>query len=106
MRFKAILEQEARKLYPISILIFVVGLLQIPGSYLLVHFALGLKTVWWTVLSILFGLLVCCLMTGLASIVEDIHDIKMHTAGYDMEFSEYEYEDEDLPEEEPEQAEN
>ena len=88
MRFKAILAEVARKRYPLSILIIVVGVLVIPFNYLFVHFGLELTSTWWTVLSIGVGVVVGCSMIGLGSLVEDIHDISMHTAGYDLELGE------------------
>ena len=88
MRFKAILAEAARKRYPLSILMFVVGVLAIPFSYLFVRFGLELTSPWWTVLSIGVGLIVGCALIGLGSLVEDIHDISMHTVGYDVEFTE------------------
>ena len=45
MRFKAILAEEARKRYPLSILLIVVGLLAIPFPYLFIHFDLELGDV-------------------------------------------------------------
>ena len=45
MRFKAILAEEARKRYPLSILLIVVGLLAIPFPYLFIRFGLELGDV-------------------------------------------------------------
>ena len=88
MRFKAILAEAARKRYPLSILLMVVGVLAIPFTYLFVHFGLELTSLWWTVLSIGLGVVIGCAMIGLGSLVEDIHDISMHTVGYDLEVGE------------------
>ncbi len=85
MRFKAILAEEARKRYPLSILLMVVGVLAIPFTYLFVRFGLELTGTLWTLLSIGLGVLVGCAMIGLGSLVEDIHDISMHTVGFDLE---------------------
>ena len=98
MRFKAILAEEARKRYPLSIMLFVVGVLTIPFAYLFVRFGLELTSTWWTVLSIGVGMIVGSALIGLGSLVEDIHDISMHTTGYDLELGE-------LPEEEFEEEE-
>ena len=65
MRFKAILAEEARKRYPLSILLMVVGVLIIPFSYLFVRFGLELTSGWWTVLGIGVGVIVGCAMIGL-----------------------------------------
>ena len=92
MRFKAILAEAARKRYPLSILLMVVGVLAIPFTYLFVHFGLELTSLWWTVLSIGLGVVIGCAMIGLGSLVEDIHDISMHTAGYDLEMGDVEIE--------------
>ncbi|MBR1820128.1 MAG: hypothetical protein IJ769_00750 [Clostridia bacterium] len=92
MRFKAILAEAARKRYPLSILLIVVGVLTIPFSYLFVHFGLELTSGWWTALSIGIGVIVGCAVIGLGSLVEDIHDISMHTVGYDLELGEIEEE--------------
>ena len=97
MRFKAILAEQARKRYPLSIMLFVVGVLTIPFAYLFVHFGLELTSIWWTVLSIGLGAIIGCALIGLGSLVEDIHDISMHTVGFDLELGdlpEGEYEDE------------
>lgn len=102
MRFKAILAEAARKRYPLSILLMVVGVLAIPFTYLFVHFGLELTSLWWTVLSIGLGVIVGCAIIGLGSLVEDIHDISMHTAGYDLELGEVEIEACDEDEEAPE----
>ena len=90
MRFKAILADEARKRYPLSILLIVIGVLTIPFTYLFVHFGLELTSVWWTVLSIGLGLIVGCALIGLGSLVEDVHDVSMHTVGFDLELGEIE----------------
>lgn len=102
MRFKAILAEAARKRYPLSILLMVVGVLAIPFTYLFVHFGLELTSLWWTVLSIGLGVIVGCAVIGLGSIVEDVHDISMHTMGYDLELGEVEIEAYDEDEEAPE----
>ena len=99
MRFKAILAEAARKRYPLSILLMVVGVLAIPFTYLFVHFGLELTSLKWTALSIGVGVLVGCAMIGLGSLVEDIHDISMHTTGYDLELGEVEIEEYDEEEE-------
>ncbi len=102
MRFKAILAEEARKRYPLSILLMVVGVLIIPLSYLFVRFGLELTSGWWTVLGIGVGVIVGCAMIGLGSLVEDIHDISMHTVGFDLELGELpeeELDEEDAPNE-------
>ena len=102
MRFKAILAEEARKRYPLSILLMVVGVLIIPFSYLFVRFGLELTSGWWTVLGIGVGVIVGCAMIGLGSLVEDIHDISMHTVGFDLELGELpeeELDEEDAPNE-------
>ncbi len=104
MRFRAILEEQARKRYPLSILMYVVGVLVIPGAYLVARFGFDLTTPRWTVISIGIGLFLCCVMLGLGSIVEDMHDIMMHTVGYDLEITdlpEEEYPDEEDAEEQP-----
>ena len=102
MRFKAILAEEARKRYPLSILLIVIGVLVIPFTYLFVHFGLKLTSVWWTVLSIGVGVVLGGAMIGLGSLVEDIHDISMHTVGFDLELGDVEIEayDEEAAEEE------
>ena len=102
MRFKAILAEAARKRYPLSILLMVVGALAIPFTYLFVHFGLELTSLWWTVLSIGLGVIVGCAVIGLGSIVEDVHDISMHTMGYDLELGDVEIEAYDEDEEAPE----
>ena len=102
MRFKAILAQEARKRYPLSILLMVVGVLIVPFSYLFVRFGLELTSLRWSVLGIGIGVILGCAMIGLGSLVEDIHDISMHTVGFDLELGEEPPEEEDVP---PEAAE-
>ena len=92
MRFKAILAEAARKRYPLSILLMVVGVLAIPFTYLFVHYGLELTSLWWTVLSVGLGVIVGCVVIGLGSLVEDIHDISMHTTGYDLELGDVEIE--------------
>lgn len=98
MRFKAILAEVARKRFPLSVLIIVIGVLVIPFPYLFIHFALELNGPWWVALGMVIGVVTGCLLIGLGSLVEDIHDISMHTMGYDVELTE-------LPEEENEEEE-
>ena len=106
MRFKAILAEEARKRYPLSILLIVVGLLAIPFPYLFIHFGLELGGPWWTLLGVGLGVILGCVIIGLGSLVEDVHDISMHTVGFDLELGEVEMEEEyDEAEEAPEEAE-
>ena len=106
MRFKAILAEEARKRYPLSILLIVVGLLAIPFPYLFIHFGLELGGTWWTILGVGLGVILGCVIIGLGSLVEDVHDISMHTVGFDLELGEVEIEEEyDEAEEAPEEAE-
>ena len=105
MRFKAILAEAARKRYPLSILLMVIGVLAIPFPYLFVHFGLELTTIWWTVLSIGLGVILGCVIIGLGSLVEDVHDISMHTVGFDLELGDVEVEEYDEEEEMPEEAE-
>ena len=93
MRFKAILVEAARKRYPLSILIMVIGVLVIPFPLLFIRFALEQTEPWWTALGAVIGVVVGSVVIGLGSLVEDIHDISMHTVGYDLELGE-------LPEEE------
>ena len=88
MRFKAILAEAARKRYPLSILLMVIGVLVIPFPYLFIHFGLELTDFWWSALGICVGVVIGCLIVGLGSLVEDIHDISMHTTGYDLELGE------------------
>ena len=90
MRFKAILADAARKRYPLSIMLIVLGILVIPFPYLFIHFGLEQTEVWWTVLGICIGVVVGCGLIGLGSLVEDIHDISMHTVGFDIEWTEIE----------------
>ena len=108
MRFKTILAEEARKRYPLSILLMVVGVLTIPFPFLFIRFGLELTGAWWTVLGIGLGVLLGCAMIGLGSLVEDIHDISMHTVGFDLEMGDIEIvEDEDeeaVPEDAAEEA--
>ena len=90
MRFKAILAEEARKRYPLSILLMVVGVLAIPFTWLFMRYGLELTGTMWTLLSLGIGVIVGCAMIGLGSLVEDIHDISMHTVGFDLEMGEIE----------------
>ena len=85
MRFKAVLAEAARKRYPLSIMLIVIGVLVIPFPYLFIHFGLELTEFWWSALGICTGIVVGYLIVGLGSLVEDIHDISMHTAAYDLE---------------------
>ena len=98
MRYKAILAELARKRYPLSIMLMVIGVLLIPFPYLFIHFGLEQTGAWWTVLGICIGVVVGCGLIGLGSLVEDVHDISMHTVGYDLEITE-------VPEDELEDAE-
>ena len=111
MRFKAILAEEARKRYPLSVLLMVMGVLVMPFPYLFIHFGLELLDFWWSALGICIGIVAGCLIVGLGSLVEDIHDISMHTVGFDLELgelSEEEWDEEPYEEEtdepEPEEA--
>ena len=105
MRFKAILAEEARKRYPLSILLMVVGVLAIPFTWLFMRYGLELTGTMWTLLSLGIGVIVGCAMIGLGSLVEDIHDISMHTVGFDLELGDVEVEEYDEEEEMPEEAE-
>ena len=96
MRFKAILAEAARKRYPLSVLLMVLGVLMIPFPYLFIRFGLEQVGGWWSALGIFIGIVIGCLVVGLGSLVEDIHDISMHTVGFDLELGE-------LPEEEDEE---
>lgn len=103
MRFKAILVEAARKRYPLSILIMVIGVLVIPFPLLFIRFALEMTEPWWTALGAVIGVVLGSVVIGLGSLVEDIHDISMHTAGYDLELGEvpedeeYEEVEEEVP---------
>lgn len=88
MRYKAILAELARKRYPLSIMLMVIGVLLIPFPYLFIHFGLELTNFWWSLLGICIGIVNGSLFIGLGSLVEDIHDISMHTVGYDLEITE------------------
>ena len=88
MRYKAILAELARKRYPLSIMLMVIGVLLIPFPYLFIHFGLEFTNFWWSLLGICIGVVNGCLFIGLGSLVEDIHDISMHTVGYDLEITE------------------
>lgn len=98
MRYKAILADLARKRYPLSIMLIVIGVLVIPFPYLFIHFGLEFTNFWWSLFGICSGIVTGSVIIGLGSLVEDIHDISMHTVGYDLEIGE-------LPEEGYEQAE-
>ena len=111
MRYKAILAELARKRYPLSIMLIVIGVLVIPFPYLFIHFGLELTNIWGSMLGICSGIVTGSLIVGLGSLVEDIHDISMHTVGYDLEIGEAsgnEEEEEYAPEAEgaAEEAEN
>lgn len=102
MRFKAILAEAARKRYPLSIMLFVISVLALPFPYLFVRFGLELTSAWWTAFGIALGIVVSGLLAGVASLVEDIHDISMHTVGFDLEWTEPEEYEEPLDEASPE----
>lgn len=105
MRLKAILADIARKRYPLSILIIVVGVLVIPFPFLFICYGLELAGAWWAILGIVTGIVTGSIVIGLGSLVEDIHDISMHTMGYDLEFGEIDVDDvEPEAEDEPEDA--
>ena len=106
MRFKAILAEAARKRYPLSVLLIVLGVLMIPFPYLFIRFGLEQTGFWWGALGMFIGLVVGCLIVGLGSLVEDIHDISMHTVGFDLEVSEAEEEDyeDEIPDEQAQEA--
>jgi hypothetical protein len=88
MRYKAILADLARKRYPLSIMLIVIGVLVIPFPYLFIHFGLELTNFWFSLLGICSGIVSGSVIIGLGSLVEDVHDISMHTVGYDLEVSE------------------
>ena len=88
--------EAARKRYPLSIMIIVIGVLVIPFPFLFIRYALRLADPWYAALGVVVGVVIGSVVIGLGSLVEDIHDISMHTAGYDMELGE-------LPEEEYEE---
>ena len=96
MRYKAILADLARKRYPLSIMLIVIGILIIPFPYLFIHFGLELTNFWFSLLGICGGVVSGSVIIGLGSLVEDVHDISMHTVGYDLEITE-------VPEDEPEE---
>ena len=85
MRLRATFYDEALRLYPLAVLINVVGVLLVPGMFCLFRFGLLLTSLRWTLISIGLGLVACCLMLAIGSIVEDVHDIKMHTMCFDLE---------------------
>ena len=85
MRLRATFYDEALRLYPLAVLINVVGALLVPGMFCLFRFGLLLTSLRWTLISIGLGLVACCLMLAVGSIVEDVHDIKMHTMCFDLE---------------------
>lgn len=84
MRLRATLFDEALRLYPLAVLINVVGVLMIPGMFCLFRFGLLLTSLRWALVSIGLGIVACCVMLALGSLVEDVHDIKMHTMSYDL----------------------
>lgn len=88
MRYKAILAELARKRYPLSIMLIVIGVLVIPFPYLFIHYGLELTNFWFSLMGICSGIVTGSLLVGLGSLVEDIHDISMHTVGYDLEITE------------------
>lgn len=88
MRYKAILADLARKRYPLSIMLIVIGVLVIPFPYLFIHFGLELTNFWWSLFGICGGIVSGSVIIGLGSLVEDVHDISMHTVGYDLEIGE------------------
>lgn len=88
MRYKAILADLARKRYPLSIMLIVIGVLVIPFPYLFIHFGLELTNFWFSLLGICGGIVSGSVIIGLGSLVEDVHDISMHTVGYDLEIGE------------------
>ena len=85
MRYKAILADLARKRYPLSIMLIVIGVLVIPFPYLFIHFGLEFTNFWWSLFGISSGIVTGSVIVGFGSLVEDIHDISMHTVGYDLE---------------------
>ena len=85
MRLRATFYDEALKPYPLAVLINIVGVLMVPGMFLLFRFGFNLASARWTFVSIALGLIACCVMLGLGSLVEDVHDIKMHTMCFDLE---------------------
>ena len=108
MRFKAILAEAARKRYPLSILIIVIGVLVIPFPYLFIRYGLELTGPWWVALGVAIGIVTGGIVVGIGSLVEDVHDISMHTAGYDLELGEdveIEYAEDDVEDAETEEAE-
>lgn len=84
MRLRATLYDEALRLYPLAVLINVVGVLMIPGMFCLFRFGLLLTSLRWALVSVGVGIVACCIMLALGSLVEDVHDIKMHTMSYDV----------------------
>ncbi len=85
MRLRATFYDEALRPYPLAVLINIVGILLVPGTFCLFRFGLLLNSMRWTFVSIGVGLIACCVMLALGSLVEDVHDIKMHTMCFDVE---------------------
>ena len=85
MRLRATFYDEALRPYPLAVLINIVGILLVPGMFFLFRFGLLLRSLRWTLVSIGVGLIACCVMLALGSLVEDVHDIKMHTMCFDLE---------------------
>ncbi len=85
MRLRATFYDEALRPYPLAVLINIVGILLVPGMFFLFRFGLLLRSLRWTFVSIGLGLIACCVMLALGSLVEDVHDIKMHTMCFDLE---------------------
>ena len=98
MRYKAILAELARKRYPLSIMLIVIGVLVIPFPYLFIHYGLELTNFWFSLMGICSGIVTGSVLVGLGSLVEDIYDISMHTVGYDLEITEAEAPEDETPE--------
>lgn len=84
MRLRATLYDEALRLYPLAVMINVVGILMVPGMFCLFRFGLLLTSLRWALVSLGLGIVACCIMLALGSLVEDVHDIKMHSMSYDV----------------------
>ena len=65
MRYKAILAELARKRYPLSIMLMVIGVLLIPFPYLFIHYGLEFTNFWWSLLGICIGVVNGSLFIGL-----------------------------------------